>query len=290
MQPSAHSVFGKNAIYFDLMPEVIRVATRYKYRFHPDEVFREWLRSDDYTVAACNRIVALELIDWAHLAAVASLLRTRRWADAVVIAHGQSNVLAWASAVRGLLESAGDIEDGLGAIPISLAQNHGVISLCLSGKSKELVGFSELEDKLSHFVFAKWIRVKRGEASVMKSKDIAEYVRRLEPIMPGAVDFYHQLCNVTHPSVGSIDWLFSLDAAEDGGLKLMPEGDLKAIEKIAASYPDALSDMLMVSCNVALLILRVLHKFDVHPQLAVLKKYNWSGIRYWAKVEQALRS
>lgn len=290
MQPSTPSVFGKAAVYFELMPEVIRVATRYKYRFLADELFQEWLRSDDYTISAYNHILALELVDEAHLAAVAALLRTRRWADAVVFAHGQSNVLAWASAVRGLLESAGDIEDGLGAIPISLAQNHHVISLCLSGKSKVNVGFREIEDLLSHFVLAKWIRVKKGEASVLKSKDNAEYVRRLEPIIPGAVDFYHRLCSITHPSADSIDWLFALDASEDGGLKLMPEGDLKAIEKIAASHPDALSDMLMVSCNAALLVLRVLHKFGVHPQLGVLKKFNWSGIRYWSKVEQALRS
>jgi hypothetical protein len=95
---------------------------------------------------------------------------------------------------------------------------------------------------------------------------------------------------LARPSADSIDWLFALDPAVDGGLKLIPEGDLKAIEKIAASHPEALSDMLMVSCNAALLILRVLHKFDVHPQLAVLKELNLSGIREWANVEQALRS
>ena len=64
---------------------------------------------------------------------------------------------------------------------------------------------------------------------------------------------------------------------------------MKAIEKIIADYPDAFSDMLIVSSNVALLILRVLHNFDVHPKLAVLKKLNWSGIPYLVKVEQALR-
>ena len=172
-----------------------------------------------------------------------------------------------------------------------MAQHHGIIRLCLSGRSKKpFLGFSELEHKLDHFVLAKWIRVKKGEASVLKSKDNAEYIRQLEPMMPGAVDFYHRLCSITHPSADSIDWLFELDPAVDGGLKLIPEGDLKAIEKIAASHPEALSDMLMVSCNAALLILRVLHKFDVHPQLAVLKELNLSGIREWANVEQALRS
>jgi len=54
------------------------------------------------------------VVDKAHLGAVTSLVRTRRWANAVAIAHEQSNVLAWA--VRGLLESAGDIEGGLGGI------------------------------------------------------------------------------------------------------------------------------------------------------------------------------
>ena len=33
--------------------------------------------------------------------------------------------------------------------------------------------------------------------------------------MPGAVDFYHHLCSITHPSADSIDWLFALDAAVD---------------------------------------------------------------------------
>ena len=92
IQSSASSSFGKATVYFELLPEVIRVATRHKYRFLPDEVFREWQRSEDYTVAARNRVVALELVDKAHLSAVAALLRTRRWADAVVTAHGQPNV------------------------------------------------------------------------------------------------------------------------------------------------------------------------------------------------------
>jgi hypothetical protein len=80
-----------------------------------------------------------------------------------------------------------------------------------------------------------------------------------------------------------------LDPTEDGGLELKPEIDLKAIENIIAEYPDALSDILMVSCNVALLILRVLQRFDVHPKLNDMRKINWNTVPYGMKVEQALR-
>ena len=53
--------------------------------FVSDDWFVNWMKSDDFSVERYNGIVALELIDKAHLAAMTALMRSKQWAHAACL-------------------------------------------------------------------------------------------------------------------------------------------------------------------------------------------------------------
>jgi len=132
------------------------------------------------------------------------------------------------------------------------------------------------------------MRSKKGEDNPLKAKDNVFYVGQLESVLPGATMLYHRLCAICHPSNMSIDYLYHL-STENGGLKLVPANDVTAITELRKEFPTALRDALMMSCNPPLLILRVLHKFGIHPKLVALKNLPWAKIKMWPEIEKSLR-
>jgi hypothetical protein len=218
-------------------------------------------------------------------------MRAKRWADAICLMYDNPNFVGWAASVRGLLEGAGDTVDGLLNISPTLAEHHRTIRRCLAGEEREnFVGYSELEAKLDHFVHARWIRTKRGEETPLKAKDNATYVGILETAVPGILKLYHKLCAICHPSSESISYFYDYSPQDGGRLRLAPANDKKAIAAVCDEHPTALADALMMCCNAPLYTLRVLHKFRIHPKLAILNKLDWEHIKMGAEIERYLKS
>jgi hypothetical protein len=124
---TAEKLFGQAAFYLSVIDTITPIALNHEYTFVSDEWFAEWRKSETSTVERVNLILALELIDKAHLAAVTALMRAKRWADATCLMHDNANFVGWAASVRGLLESAGDTVDGLLNIPLPLAEHHRTV-------------------------------------------------------------------------------------------------------------------------------------------------------------------
>lgn len=285
-------LFGQAAFYSDVIDTIMPIALSHEYTFVADDWFDKWTETESFTVERTNSILALELIEKAHLAAVTALMRTKRWVDATCLMYDNANFVGWAASVRGLLESAGDTVDGLLNIPLPLAQNHLTIRRCLAGtESDNFVGYSELEAKLDHFVHARWMRTKRGEDNqTLKAKDNAEYVGVLKSASPGMLKLYHQLCAICHPSSKSLNYFYNSSPGPAGRLSLVPTNDAKAIAAICSAYPAALCDAVMMSCNPPLYTLRVLHKFGFHPKLEALKKLDWRLIKMGPEIERHLKN
>lgn len=282
------ALFKRAAGFLAIIEEITPQAIKHEYAFVSDEWFENWLESDGFGVEKCNQLVALELIDKSHLASVTALLRAKRWSDAICLTWEAENFLAWSAALRGLLESAGDAVDGLLNVPFTLAKYHRQIALCLTGQlSSSLVGMSELEHQLDHFVHAKWMRLKRAEQSVLKAKENVEYVRRLRDVVPKVEQAYHRLCSICHPSSASFEFLY--DVEEGRGLKISTSTDRRAISGFLSDYPDMLQDVLMMHCNPPLMTLKVLHKFRMHPQLKPLKGFDLRRIRAGHEIERLLK-
>lgn len=277
--------------YLDIIGQIENIALTHEYTFVNDQFFQDWTRSDDFNIARYNQIVSLELVEKAHLAAISALIRTKRWAEAICLMYENENFLGWASAARGLLESAGDIVESLLSISFALAQHHRPISVGLSGKATQVAyHMSELEEALDHYVFVKWMRVPRGQTNVLQAKDNAAYIANIERVMPDALSYYRRLCGITHPSNASIEYLYQDNTENGGPFRLTASNDADSIAQVCSEFPRALRTSMMMSCNPCLLILRVLHKFKVHPKLPFLKQIDWTAIKGWPDIERSLRA
>jgi hypothetical protein len=290
---AAQKLFGPAALYLPLIDAIVPTALKHEYSFVSDEWFGQFIESDKATPKAINQIIVFELLDKSHLAAVTALLRTKRWADAACLLYDANNFVGWAGTVRGLIESAGDTMDGLLNIAYSLAKHHAVIAESIAGKDDHIYGFSDLENVLDHFVHARWMRTKKGEESILKAKENVTYVRLLEAVIPNVEKAYHRLCSITHPSADSIEYFYEshLDGNVDGnrGFRLSATNDQAAISDFLSAHPSILPNVLMMSCNPPLLILRVLHKFRNHPKLSALKSFDFSAIKIWPAIERLLK-
>jgi hypothetical protein len=271
-----HKIFGAGAYYLTLIDLIAPIVSKHEYSFFSDDWFFKWIESEEFSIQQMNAITALELIEKAHLAAVSALFRAKRWADAICLMHHTENLIGWAASLRGFLESAGDTLDGLLTIPLTLAQNRYIIKQCLSGGETRFADFSPLEEKLDHFVHARWMRTKKGEENKLKAKDNVAYIGLLERTIPGAVNLYHRLCAISHPSNASIEYFYDPTQGSEERLKLTPTNDARAIASIQQEFPDALPVAMQMNCNPAFLILRVLHTFHRHPELPALKQVDWS--------------
>ena len=263
LSTTAKKLFGRSTIYFDIASRILPRLTTHRYQFLPNDAFFEWIERENVPIGKINYILVRELLDNAHLAATTALARTILWSEAMCVSYEYSNFVAWASAARGLLESSGDIGDGLSNIAASLAKHHILLSAALAGLQKKPLDLRPLEEPLSHFIRAKWTRDKSGETP--RAKDNVEYVRWIgRADIPGIVALYHKLCGITHPSSGSLDYMYTNDA---DGLRLDINSGGHAIDEICAEFLDVFPASVMLSCNSTLLILRVLHKFGRHPKL-----------------------
>src|SRR5258708_7143787 len=138
---TTEKLFGRAAVYLGVIDSITPIALNHKYTFVSDAWFSNWLKTETLTTEQLNFILALELIDKAHLAALTALMRTKRWADATCLMYDSENFVGWAASVRGFLESSGDTVDGLLHIPLSLAKYHRLIKRCLAGKENQPVGY-----------------------------------------------------------------------------------------------------------------------------------------------------
>jgi hypothetical protein len=283
---TAMKLFKTAAPFLTLIDEIVPVVSNHGYTFVSDDRFEQWRHSADFTIERMNFIVALELVEKAHLASMTALLRARRWADATCLMYDSENFLGWATAFRGFLESAGDTLDGLHRIPDTLALQHRKIAEGLGGMSHAVIDASEMENALDHFVHAKWMRTKRGEENTLKAKNNIDYVSNLDATIPEVARLYQQLCSICHPSNASIEYFF--DISPGSSFKLSPTKDAAAIDAFFSEYPDALFQALQAHCVPPFLILRVLHKFKIHPQIKILNKIDWKHIAMAVDVERYL--
>lgn len=281
------NLFGERAgAYIHTIDKILPKAANHIYRFWDDETVDAWVKSQEFDVAACNAILASELIDKSHLAATTALFRSKQWVAAACFSYEGGNFVGWASAVRGLAESAGDILDGLMNVGPSLAENHTIIRSALLGRLHvNLIDFSEIDATLDHYVLAKWMRGAKG--NVLKAKENAEYIGMLERgNVPKILEFYRRLCGVTHPSSLSIDYLFK---PTKNGMRLEFDNERQNIDSLILEYPEILPQLVVFSCNPALIILRVLHTFKYHPNLKDLKRLDWNSVPVWATIERSLK-
>ena len=125
------SLFGpSSARFIEIIDQLALAKSNARYSFMAVDDHERVLRED---FGRGMQVYWNEILARAHLTAVVAILRSRHWISAVVAATNDKNLLAFASAFRGLIESSADTQSALGGIAISLAENHVQISRALSG-------------------------------------------------------------------------------------------------------------------------------------------------------------
>jgi hypothetical protein len=111
---SAAIIFGPSVdVYRPLINALVPQVTGAVYQFVDNDEFRAKALTRAYRPGQMNQIYWREIISRAHIAAVASLVRTGRWIEAVIREHDAPNLMGWAACCRCLVEAIGDTADAL---------------------------------------------------------------------------------------------------------------------------------------------------------------------------------
>ena len=227
-----------------------------------------------------------ELLMRCHLAGATAILRSRRWIDGLLSAGAANNLLAFAATLRGLIESAADISDALLPIPRTLARHRGRINEALRGAAKVIFRVEGLEDFLIHYTWAR--KVKKGEDAPEshKAKSVRDYVQILEKgQVPGVVESYETLCDLTHPGARSVHMWFA--AKSDLEFELETGQEAEQIRGFVSEYAEMPLGLLMYAFNLPIVTLRLLNYFEIpYFHTPELEAWNLSGIRVWRDIEK----
>lgn len=283
------SLFGPDSARFiEIIDQLALAKSKASYSFMAIDDYERILREDS------NRGMQVywnEILARAHLTAVVAILRSRHWISAVVAATNDKNLLAFAAALRGLIESSADTHSALGGIAISLAENHVTISRALSGAlGNQCFVSKEIEDALIHFKYARHLTKAEMATAPQSHKalQVRQYIERLEKgRVHQVIACYESLCDLTHPGTSSVwMWLTSENGVD---LELNPNQDESTITYYLTEYRDTFSELLMFAFNPAVLTLNVLNYFPLRTfHTPPLLDWNLSGISLWQKCQGKL--
>lgn len=248
-------LFGRSGeIYPKILNDIVRDATGTTYNFMDIEQFKV------LTLGQRNKVYWEEILYRTHWAAVANSIRHLRWFDACVIhATSQPNYLAFCATLRGLLESAADINYSLQAVPLSIATSAGSIIKALNGElvKSEIIS-TELEANLIHFLHARDTRGEKLVPPTHKAKTATKYLKSIDSVEFPVNKMYSELCQVVHPGAPSLHWLTQLG---ENGWKVGKQDDIGNIHNLMNRYKNTISWIQQISGNITILICQVLNSF-----------------------------
>lgn len=267
----------------DIYPEIIEG----EFYFEPEEIFTRKIESGE-SVAYYNRVVWTEVLYRSRIAAVSAILRGARWIDSVTREYEANNVFGFAGACRSLMEAAGDTGDSLGGIALTLAKEHNKITMALRGKCNDVLHHpKEIEDILIHFTHARKVGRNEEIPESHKAKPSWKYVKYIENMkIEGANELYSELCEIVHPAAMSVHVFLEYSGAIG---KFNRETEKRYIEVLAKRCQSIFGGVLMANFNPPILILKVLHQFDLFPPVKALRRHNLSNIPIWREIEKALQ-
>lgn len=286
----ASIIFGMSAeAYGPLIDDIAPYLFGERYAFEDTEMFK--LKASDSKNGAeyAGRVYWFEILNRAHLSSVTSIIRTCRWAEVAVREHEARNLYGWAASCRSLMEAAGDTGHALGPVPLTLATLHREIKAALKGASSNSIATcQELEDKLIHFSHARKV-AKTDIAPVShKARPSTEYIGFLESMkIVGARDTYADFCEIVHPAEQSVSTLLCKNGT---AWILDANGEEGSLDTKVAAYQATMAEVLAAALNPPLLILKILHEFDMFTKIKPMRNYNFKNVPMWKKMSDALRA
>ena len=215
-----------------------------------------------------------EILFRAHMSAVTAVLRTRRWLSALADAREAGNLLSFAAAFRGFIESVADSATSLRVVPLTLADQHIRIKLALAAKLDHIAFCGHLEDELIHFSHARYIprQERRTVPSSHQARTAKDYLQILKDGgVTDAIPCYRAMCDLVHPGAPSIHmWLEHQGSTG----RLCANQERTILSAYAAEHKGLFLELLMFGFNPAVMTLGVLNYLP-------LTELHTSGLRTW---------
>ena len=232
-----------------------------------------------------------EILSRVHLCSVTGILRTRHWISSLVSATRDGNLLSFAAAFRGFIESVADSSSSLSIVPLTLARQHSDIVEMLSGNSHHLLFSSELEGELIHFAHARYLSASEAKNSPPhhKARRVQDYIDILrQGNVENVAQCYREMCDLTHPGRSSV-WMWLRQTQNTVCLSADQGGSI--ISHCIQENRKTFTELLMFGFNPSILTLKVLNLFPISrlhtPQI---EGWNLSSISGWIKCKNELRN
>ncbi|MHA7818112.1 MAG: hypothetical protein ACX930_00520 [Erythrobacter sp.] len=286
-------VFGESChVFGPPVHAVLERAPRDRHIFIDKEVLLAGMENGDFSIQQTNHLIISDFLQGCHLAALLTLLRSRKWFAASMRSYQAEDLLSWSNNTRALIESTADFFTDLSELAASVADHKDGFLTFLRGRDDAVISITELEDRLEHFFHARKLsKVERREnPEVHQARQTWEYVRDLERhSLDGLYELYSQLSEISHPSKQSLWDLTSLDEGS-GEWTLNNRGEKASIDRIISQHRHIFRGITGHSFTPGLLMLRILVKFDLFSKHPELKKFDFSYLPYWRKIEHTLKN
>jgi hypothetical protein len=169
------------------------------YKFTKDENFQE---IDN--ISESQLVYWSEIIQRLHACSATTLLRLKKWIEAIQIAFEQKNYYGFCASSRGLIEACSDSFYTLGSVIYPIAENFKYIKIATKGESTKIILSESIENHLIHYLYAR--KLTRPEKDAFPDShnaiDVREYLKSIND--ENAIKLYAELCQVSHPSTMSL--------------------------------------------------------------------------------------
>lgn len=253
-------IFGKNnALLYPYIQLIVKENIQKRYFFMNQD---EWQRILFNSKSFGNKICWTELLNRVHYASIVNLIRTQKWIDSSINSYENSNLLAFCSSIRGLIEFGSDANFTFGAIPFHLAEEFGDIKSIFDGEREEIIVNQALEDALLHFSFAGKHQQKGERTKVYNAKQIRQYIDYSDK-NGKLYKFYQYLSGFTHPSTESIISYLEFEPHPQGEYLSFAMKDQNIINQIIIDNHKILDNVLCLAIYPSLFNLKMLTQFDI---------------------------
>jgi hypothetical protein len=239
------------------------------------------------------RIYWTEMLFRVFWAAALNLMRHKQWQSACVReATDPSNLLGFAAALRGMLESAQDAWYSLSPVVSSLAEHQIMIELAINGQVQKFVIAHELEDLLIHFIYGRKLDKKtKGTPPpshvALEPKDYRNAIGLPDDERERFKALYDYLCGICHPTAYSLIHLWQQEP--DGIIQITSGNDLKHIALLCNEYKSTLSLALSLSVTHSALCLKALNWFSLsETKCPAIDRWRFDDVPAWRKANAKL--
>lgn len=168
------------------------------YKFTPEEDFSK-IRS----VEELQLVYWSEIIQRLHVCGATTVLRLKKWYEAIDSAYKSKNYYSFCASLRGLLEACSDSFYSIGKIIIPISENFSHIKVAIDGEAKKVVLATEIENELIHYIYGRKLSSSERESfeDSHKAKQVRQYLDSIQSEHLNSL--YSELCQVSHPSLMS---------------------------------------------------------------------------------------